>query len=48
MEPLFGVSVNPSAAHFEEAYRIAEIADKSGLDLVGMQDHSTGSQVYAS
>ncbi|MEM0272754.1 MAG: LLM class flavin-dependent oxidoreductase [Thermoprotei archaeon] len=39
LEPLFGVSINPLAKNFEDAFRIAQIADESGLDLVGMQDH---------
>lgn len=37
--PEFGVSVEPLAAPQDFALRIAKAADRSGLDLVGIQDH---------
>jgi alkanesulfonate monooxygenase SsuD/methylene tetrahydromethanopterin reductase-like flavin-dependent oxidoreductase (luciferase family) len=39
MQPLFGVSVVPEAARWREAEEIAIVADRNGLDLVGIQDH---------
>lgn len=37
--PEFGVSVEPLASPPDFALRIAKAADRSGLDLVGIQDH---------
>ena len=39
MQPLFGVSVVPATAHWREAEEIVTVADRSGLELVGIQDH---------
>jgi alkanesulfonate monooxygenase SsuD/methylene tetrahydromethanopterin reductase-like flavin-dependent oxidoreductase (luciferase family) len=35
----FGVSVEPLADPPELAARVAQAADRAGLDLVGIQDH---------
>jgi alkanesulfonate monooxygenase SsuD/methylene tetrahydromethanopterin reductase-like flavin-dependent oxidoreductase (luciferase family) len=37
--PLFGINIDPSTASLESALRLAQIADKSTIDLVTMQDH---------
>jgi alkanesulfonate monooxygenase SsuD/methylene tetrahydromethanopterin reductase-like flavin-dependent oxidoreductase (luciferase family) len=37
--PEFGVSIEPLADPPDHAVRVAKAADKSGLDLVGIQDH---------
>lgn len=35
----FGVSVDPSADSLDTTYRLADLADTAGLDLVAVQDH---------
>ncbi len=35
----FGLSITPSWQNQEEVLRLAEVADRSGLDLIGIQDH---------
>lgn len=38
----FGVFPEPVAARLDEILALVEIADRDGLDLVGIQDHPTG------
>lgn len=35
----FGLSIDPSAAAADVAFRLADLADTAGYDLVGIQDH---------
>jgi alkanesulfonate monooxygenase SsuD/methylene tetrahydromethanopterin reductase-like flavin-dependent oxidoreductase (luciferase family) len=39
MQPLFGVSVIPETSRWRDAEHIVTLADRAGLDLVGIQDH---------
>lgn len=35
----FGISITPTWLQREEVLRLAQVADESGLDLIGIQDH---------
>jgi hypothetical protein len=37
--PRFGASIDPSTRNLEQAFRLARLADKNGLDLLTSQDH---------
>lgn len=37
--PLFGINIDPSTTGLESATRLAQLADKSSVDLVTIQDH---------
>ena len=37
--PLFGINIDPSTTGVDSAVRLAQIADKSSVDLVTIQDH---------
>jgi alkanesulfonate monooxygenase SsuD/methylene tetrahydromethanopterin reductase-like flavin-dependent oxidoreductase (luciferase family) len=37
--PLFGVNIDPAAGNLELARRLARLADETGLDFAGVQDH---------
>lgn len=39
LSPLFGISIDPSAADPQEPFRRARLADDHGLDLVTLMDH---------
>jgi alkanesulfonate monooxygenase SsuD/methylene tetrahydromethanopterin reductase-like flavin-dependent oxidoreductase (luciferase family) len=39
LSPLFGVFLDPTAGDPREPFRLAKIADESGLDLLTIQDH---------
>jgi alkanesulfonate monooxygenase SsuD/methylene tetrahydromethanopterin reductase-like flavin-dependent oxidoreductase (luciferase family) len=39
MQPSFGISVVPETARWREATELVVLADRIGLDLVGIQDH---------
>lgn len=38
-DPLFGISIDPSAADREEPFRRAQVADERDLDLITLMDH---------
>ena len=38
-QPLFGINVDPGAAASHLAFDLALLADQSGLDFIGIQDH---------
>lgn len=35
----FGINIDPVARRLDEAFRLAELADAEGMDLIGIQDH---------
>ena len=37
--PLFGLNIDPSANNLQLAYNLAQIADSTRLDFLGIQDH---------
>ena len=37
--PLFGISINPTAKNVQQAFKLAQVADSSGLDFITIQDH---------
>jgi len=39
LKPLFGININPNAGGVELAFELARLADQSGIDLIGIQDH---------
>lgn len=39
VRPLFGININPSAERVTLAFELARLADQSGIDLIGIQDH---------
>ena len=38
-KPLFGLNIDPSANNLQLAYNLAQIADSTRLDFLGIQDH---------
>src|SRR2546423_10092537 len=38
-KPLFGLNIDPSANNLQLAYNLAQIADSTRLDFMGIQDH---------
>lgn len=38
-EPLFGINIDPGSVDPDDAFRRAEVADRSGIDLALIQDH---------
>lgn len=46
LAPLFGASIDPSAADPEEPFRRATIADENGLDLVTIMDHPYNRRLF--
>ena len=38
-EPLFGLSITPYSNNTDTIFKLANIADESGLDIIGIQDH---------
>jgi alkanesulfonate monooxygenase SsuD/methylene tetrahydromethanopterin reductase-like flavin-dependent oxidoreductase (luciferase family) len=39
LDPLFGISIDPTVGDPREPFRLAKIADENGLDLLTIQDH---------
>ena len=39
LTPLFGLSIDPSAANPQEPFQRASLADEYGLDMVTLMDH---------
>ena len=37
--PLFGISINPTAKNVQHAFKLAQVADSTGLDFITIQDH---------
>jgi len=44
--PLFGISIDPSADDAEEPFRRAKIADENGLDLITLMDHPYNRRLF--
>src|SRR5687768_16153211 len=42
-DPLFGVSITPTAHDPQHLLKLARVADEAGLDLLGVQDHAYNS-----
>ena len=38
-EPLFGISITPYSNNTDAIFKLAELADESRLDIIGIQDH---------
>ena len=38
-EPVFGLSITPYSNTRDTIFKLAEVADESGLDIIGIQDH---------
>lgn len=38
-EPIFGISITPYSNNTEAIFKLAKVADESGLDIIGIQDH---------
>ena len=45
-KPLFGVSIDPSAADVHGAYSRAKIADTQGLDMITIMDHPYNMKLF--
>ncbi|HML21923.1 MAG TPA: LLM class flavin-dependent oxidoreductase [Aggregatilinea sp.] len=39
LPPLFGINIHPGADSVQDAFERAAVADRTGLDLIGVQDH---------
>lgn len=44
--PLFGISIDPSAADPQEPFRRARVADETGLDLITLMDHPYNRKLF--
>ncbi len=44
--PLFGISIDPSAADPQEPFRRAQIADENGIDLITLMDHPYNMRLF--
>ena len=38
-EPAFGLSITPYSNNADAIFKLAKLADESGLDIIGIQDH---------
>src|SRR5262245_33832216 len=48
LSPLFGASIDPSAADPQEPFRRARLADTQGLDLITLMDHPYNADLFES
>jgi len=46
LNPLFGISLDPTVSDPREPFRLAQIADETGLDLLTIQDHPYQPRFY--
>jgi alkanesulfonate monooxygenase SsuD/methylene tetrahydromethanopterin reductase-like flavin-dependent oxidoreductase (luciferase family) len=46
LRPLFGISIDPSAADPQDPFRRARLADEHGLDLVTLMDHPYNAKLF--